>query len=155
MCAWCEVRNFASHKLRLTLAPWSSLILENYQRWAWTGSELDILQDTCNFFGSGLDLDIHFWKKLDQDRIRILVWFLQRNFPESDSIQHVTNDGGSVFLAMVFTLSVWVTLIAINSNSFYFIAEMSTDQDWIGLDQDWSQFWPDQDWIGLRIYLLF
>jgi len=37
---------------------------------------------------------------------------------------------------MVFTLSVCVTLIAINSNSFYFIAEMSTDQDWIGLDQD-------------------
>ena len=35
------------------------------------------------FFGSGLDLDIHFWKKLDQDRIRIftiLVWFLLRNF---------------------------------------------------------------------------
>jgi len=23
--------------------------------------------------------------------------------------------------------------------------EMSTDQDWIGLGQDWSQFWPDQD----------
>jgi len=22
---------------------------------------------TCDFFGSGLDLDIHFWKKLDQD----------------------------------------------------------------------------------------
>jgi len=30
------------------------------------------------------------------------------------------------------------------------IAEMSTDQDWIGLDQDWSQVWPDQDWIGLQ-----
>ena len=29
---------------------------------------------------------------------------------------------------------------------------MSTDQDWIGLDQDWSQFWPDQDWIGLQFF---
>jgi len=28
-------------------------------------------------------------------------------------------------------------------------------QDWIGLDQDWSQFWPDQDWIGLRKFLMF
>jgi len=42
-------------------------------------------------------------------------------------------------------------------------------QDWIGLDQDWSQFLPDrtgsdciffskladQDWIGLRKFLLF
>jgi len=31
-------------------------------------------------------------------------------------------------------------------------AEVSTDQDWIGLDQDWSQFWPDQDWIGLQFF---
>jgi len=29
---------------------------------------------------------------------------------------------------------------------------MSTDQDWIGLVQDWSQFWPDQDWIGLQFF---
>ena len=33
----------------------------SYQRWAWTGSGLDILQDTCDFFGSGLDLCIHFF----------------------------------------------------------------------------------------------
>jgi len=32
------------------------------QRWAWTGSRLDILLDTCDFFGSGLDMDIHFEK---------------------------------------------------------------------------------------------
>jgi len=25
-------------------------------------------------------------------------------------------------------------------------------QDWIGLDQDWSQFWPNQDWIGLHFF---
>jgi len=31
-------------------------------------------------------------------------------------------------------------------------AEMSTDQDWIGLDQDWRQFWQDQDWIGLQLF---
>jgi len=29
---------------------------------------------------------------------------------------------------------------------------MSTDQDWIGLDQDWSQSWPDQDWIRLQFF---
>ena len=29
---------------------------------------------------------------------------------------------------------------------------MSTDQDWVGLDQDWSQFRPDQDWIGLEFF---
>jgi len=52
------------------------LLWSSPQRWAWTGSGLDILQDTCDFFGSGLDLDIYFWKILDQDRIRILVWFL-------------------------------------------------------------------------------
>jgi len=37
------------------------------QRWAWTRSGFDIIQDTSDFFGSGLDLDIHFWKILDQD----------------------------------------------------------------------------------------
>jgi len=31
-----------------------------YQVGAWTGSGLDILQDSCDFFGSGLDLDIYF-----------------------------------------------------------------------------------------------
>jgi len=29
---------------------------------------------------------------------------------------------------------------------------MSTDQDWIGLGQDLSQFWPGQDWIGLQFF---
>jgi len=33
-----------------------------------------------------------------------------------------------------------------------YIPDMSTDQDWIGLDQEWSQFWPDQDWIGLQFF---
>jgi len=27
-----------------------------------------------------------------------------------------------------------------------------TDQDWIGLDQDWSQFLADQDWTGLQFF---
>ena len=51
--------------------------------------------------------------------------------------------------------------------ALHWIAEMSTDQDLIGLDQDWSQFWPDwiglqffwkladEDWVGLRNILLF
>jgi len=73
------------------------------------------------FFGLGLDLDIHFWKQLDQDRIRMLVWFLWRNFLESDSSEGVTTDGGSVFFAMVFILSVCAALITINRNSCYFI----------------------------------
>jgi len=30
---------------------------------------------------------------------------------------------------------------------------MNTDQDYIELDQDWSQFRPDQDWIGLQFCL--
>jgi len=39
-----------------------------------------------------------------------------------------------------------------SEKSFVCAAEMSTDQDWIGLDQDWSQFWPDQEWIGLQFF---
>jgi len=27
------------------------------------------------------------------------------------------------------------------------------DEHRSGLDQDWSQFWPDQDWIGLQFFL--
>jgi len=65
-----------------------ALLVDALKRWAWTGSRLDILRGTCDFFGSGLDLDIYFWKKLDQGWIRIFVWFLQRNFPESDSRCH-------------------------------------------------------------------
>jgi len=26
------------------------------------------------------------------------------------------------------------------------------DEHGSGLDQDWSQFWPDQDWIGLHFF---
>jgi len=47
------------------------------EHWAWTGSGLDILQDTCDFFGSGLDLDTYVWKKLDQDICLISI----RKFP--------------------------------------------------------------------------
>jgi len=32
------------------------------------------------------------------------------------------------------------------------VSETITDLDWIGLDQDWSQFCPDQDWIGLQFF---
>ena len=51
----------------------SYLVMRVHQRWAWTGSGLDILQDTCDFFGSGLNLDIYFWKKLDQDQDICLI----------------------------------------------------------------------------------
>jgi len=33
-----------------------------------------------------------------------------------------------------------------------FKPEMSIDQDWTGLDHDYSQFFPDQDWIGLQFF---
>jgi len=51
---------------RFLLEYWSSLVgnktcsQHNYQRWAWTGSGLDILQDTCDF--------------LDQDWIWIFIF---------------------------------------------------------------------------------
>jgi len=31
-------------------------------------------------------------------------------------------------------------------------SEMSTDQDWFGLVQDWTHFWPDQDLIALQFF---
>jgi len=33
-----------------------------------------------------------------------------------------------------------------------FLAEMSEDQDGIGLNQDYRQFRPDQDWIELQFF---
>ena len=49
------------------------------QRWAWTG--LDILQDTCDFFGSGLDLDI--LKKIGSGQHQVIglifIWLLLLN----------------------------------------------------------------------------
>jgi len=40
-------------------------------------------------------------------------------------IQDVTNDGGSVFFALVFVLSVCAALITNNGNSCYFIVNFS------------------------------
>jgi len=39
----------------------------------------------------------------------------------------------------------WVTLI-------YFQLKGTRDEHGSGLDQDWSQFWPDQDWNGLQFF---
>ena len=57
--------------LLISLISTSNANTVEWQRWAWTG--LDILQDTCDIFGSGLDLDIDFWKKLDQDQNICLI----------------------------------------------------------------------------------
>ena len=70
------------------------------QRWAWTGSGLDVLQDTCDF--------------LDQDWIWIFIF--EKNWIRTGSeylfnfykeiflrvIQDVTNDGTVVFSAVIF-----------------------------------------------------
>jgi len=61
-------------KMHVFHTPVSEWSMTAQQRWAWTGSGLEILQDTCDFLRSGLV--IYFCKKLDQDRIRIFVWFL-------------------------------------------------------------------------------
>ena len=50
------------------------------------------------------------------------------------------------------TIEIKIIIIIIQLNTLTWLPEMSTDQDWIGLDQDWSQFWPDQDWIGLQFF---
>ena len=56
---------------------------------------MDILSDTCDFFGSGLDLNIQFLKKIGSG-----YWFDFHNEIFLRVIQDVTNDGGSVFFAM-------------------------------------------------------
>jgi len=60
---------------------------------------LDILQDTCDFFGSGLDLD-----NLKKNCIRTGsgYWFDFYNEITLRVIQDVTNDGRNVFFAVVF-----------------------------------------------------
>ena len=97
----------------------TSWIMTRDQWWVWTGIGLDILQDACDFFGSGLDLDIHFWKKWIRTGSRYWFDFYIETFLRL--IQDVINDGGSVFFAMVFILSVCAALIAINGNSSYLI----------------------------------
>jgi len=80
---------------------------------------LDILQDTCDFFGSRLDLDIHFWKNWIRTGSGYWLDFYNEIFLRM--IEDVTNDGGSVSFAMVFTLSARAALITINDNSCHFI----------------------------------
>ena len=88
-------------------------LLTTCQRWAWTGSGLDILQATY-------DLS-------DQDWIWIFIfekkgsgyWFDLYNEIFLRVIQDVTNDGGSVFFAMVFILSICAALITTNGDSCY------------------------------------
>jgi len=73
-----------------------------------------------------------FLKKMDQDRIdriRIFVWFLKRNFPESDSRCHkwwwrcsLCYDYYKQKIQMI--LSVCAALMTINDNSCYFIANI-------------------------------
>ena len=73
-----------------------------------------------DFFGSGLELDIHFWK--NWIRTGSGYWFDFYNEFFLRVIQNVTNNRGSVFFPMIFILSVCAALITINGNSHYFIA---------------------------------
>jgi len=70
-----------------------------FQRCAWTGSGLDNLQDPCDFFGSGVDLDVYFWKEFV--RTGSGYFFDIYNERSLRVIQDVTNYGGRVFFAMV------------------------------------------------------
>jgi len=62
---------------------------------------LDTLQDTCDFFGPGLDLDIYFWKK---NWIRTGSGYLFDFYNEIflRVIQDVTNAGAVIFFPMIF-----------------------------------------------------
>jgi len=61
---------------------------------------LDILQDTCNYFGSGLDLDIYLKKNWIRTGSGYTFDFYKEIFLRV--IQDVTNDGTVVFFAMIF-----------------------------------------------------
>ena len=96
------------------------------QRWAWTRSVLDILQDICDFFGSGLDLDIYFWNKLDQGICLISITkFSCEWFEDVTNVEMMVQ----VFSLLCFfihkkikmILSVCAALITINDNSCYLI----------------------------------
>jgi len=77
---------------------------------------MDILQDTCDFFGSGLD------NCLLKNSIRTGPGYLFDFYNEISlrEIQNATNDGGGVFLTKMI-LSVCAALITNNDNSCYFI----------------------------------
>jgi len=91
---------------------------------------LDILQDACDFFGSGLDLDIFLNKNWIRTGSGYLFDFYNEIFLRV--IQDVTNDCAVVFFAMIFTftqkikmiLSVCAALITIDDNSCYFIVNI-------------------------------
>ena len=80
--------------------PMSCCATGTNQRWEWTGWGLDILQDTCNYFGSGLDLDIYFKKNWIRTGSGYTFDFYKEIFLRV--IQDVTNDGAVVFFAMIF-----------------------------------------------------
>jgi len=91
----------------------------NYQRWAWTGSGLDILQDTCDFFGSGFGYS--FLKKIrsGQDQDIGLISIMKFSFGWFKMSQMMV----AVFslLLLVFILSVYAVLITINCNSGFIV----------------------------------
>jgi len=46
----------------------------------------------------------------------------------------------------------WPTTQASRDGHYSIHSESIRDEHGSGLDQDWSQFWPNQDWIGLQFF---
>ena len=122
-------------------------------------------------FFKSISLENHIWKSLVYEEIMPEPNVLRRRFTYfSFKFKTVTQTPNKGCGLKVFGLwFFWIRLQSCFANcepesnpgvkrNFWLhamytcTAEMSTDQDWIGLDQDWSQFWPDQDWIGLQFF---
>jgi len=121
---WSLWKNFESNPTAKFPYQFTTGELAGCQRWAWAwpGSWLDILQDTGNF--SDQDWIWIFIFEKNWIRTGSGYWFDFYNEIFPRVIQDVTNDGGSIFFAMFFILSVCAALITINGNSCYFIVNV-------------------------------
>jgi len=128
-----DVSNFWSRSRSLTawstseVGVWKRWLRSSVrQRWAWTGSGLDILQDTCEFW-IRIAFGYLFLQKIGSG---YLFDFYNKIFPRI--IQDVTNDGAVVFFTImifIFTkykmiLLVRAALITIDDNSCYFVVNI-------------------------------
>jgi len=97
------------------------------QRWAWTGSGSDILQDDCNFLDQDWIWIFIFEKKMDQDICLISITkFSWEWFKMLQTMMLLF----SLLLWFLYsqkikmTLSVCAPLITIDGNSFYFVLNL-------------------------------
>ena len=104
--------------------------------------------DSSLFWNRIMNRSEKFWKNLIQVRCRCGHGSgMPESTPQRTYVSFGPWPGASV--KWNFWLAKFLTLRHVFMHT---VAEMSPDQDWIGLDQDWSQFWPDQDWIGLQFF---